>query len=80
MLRFLALVLLAAVALAVAAGGYALWYITTPIVVARLPIEFEVVQGASFRTTAQKLEEQGILVGRWQFEVLARGQSYTAAQ
>ena len=72
MLRFLALVLLAAVAVAVAAGGYALWYLTTPIVVARLPLEFEVAPGASFRTTAQKLEEQGILVGRYQFEALAR--------
>jgi UPF0755 protein len=72
LLRFLALVLLAAIALAVAAGGYAFWYVTTPIVMARLPIEFEVAQGASFRSTAQKLEEQGILVGRYQFEALAR--------
>jgi UPF0755 protein len=72
LLRFLALVLLAAVALAVAAGGYALWYVTTPIVLARLPIEFEVAPGASFRSAAQRLEEQGILVGRYQFEALAR--------
>jgi len=39
---------------------------------ARLPIEFEVAQGASFRTAAQKMEEQGILVGRYQFELFAR--------
>ena len=45
---------------------------TTPVVMARLPIEFEVAQGASFRTAAQKLEEQGILVRRHQFELLAR--------
>jgi UPF0755 protein len=45
---------------------------TTPVVMARLPIEFEVAQGASFRTAAQKLESQGILVGRYQFELLAR--------
>ena len=39
---------------------------------ARLPIEFEVAQGSSFRTAAQKIEEQGILVLRYQFELLAR--------
>ena len=72
MLRFLAFVLLAAVAFVVAAGAYTLWYVTTPVVVARLPIEFEVAQGASFRAAAQRIEEQGILVGRHQFELLAR--------
>ncbi len=72
MLRFLGFLLLAAVAVVVAAGAYAWWYVTTPVVVARLPIEFEVTQGASFRTAAQKIEEQGILVGRYPFELLAR--------
>jgi UPF0755 protein len=60
------------VAVLVAAGAYAWWYVTTPVVMARLPIEFEVAQGSSFRTAAQKIEEQGILVGRYQFELLAR--------
>ena len=72
MLRFLGFLLLAAVAVLVAAGAYAWWYMTTPVAMARLPIEFEVAQGASFRTAAQKIEEQGILVGRYQFELLAR--------
>ena len=72
MLRFLGFLLLAAVAVLSAAGAYAWWYMTTPVAMARLPIEFEVAQGASFRTAAQKLEEQGILVGRYQFELLAR--------
>ncbi|HEV8097204.1 MAG TPA: endolytic transglycosylase MltG [Burkholderiales bacterium] len=72
MLRFLGFLLLAAVAVLVAAGAYAWWYVTTPVVMARLPIEFEVAQGSSFRTAAQKIEEQGILVGRYQFELLAR--------
>lgn len=72
MLRFLGFLLLAAVAVLSAAGAYAWWYMTTPVVMARLPIEFDVAQGASFRTAAQKLEEQGILVGRYQFELLAR--------
>lgn len=72
MLRFLGFLLLAAVAVLVAAGAYAWWYMTTPVAMARLPIEFDVAQGASFRTAAQKIEEQGILVGRYQFELLAR--------
>jgi UPF0755 protein len=72
LLRFLGFLLLAAVAVLVAAGAYAWWYVTTPVVMARLPIEFEVAQGSSFRTAAQKIEEQGILVGRYQFELLAR--------
>ena len=72
MLRFLGFLLLAAVAVLVAAGAYAWWYMTTPVVMARLPIEFEVAQGASFRTAAQRIEEQGILAGRYQFELLAR--------
>jgi len=72
LLRFLGFLLLAAVAVLVAAGAYAWWYMTTPVAMARLPIEFEVAQGASFRTAAQKIEEQGILVGRYQFELLAR--------
>ena len=72
MLRFLGFLLLAAVAVLVAAGAYAWWYMTTPVAMARLPIEFGVAQGASFRTAAQKIEEQGILVGRYQFELLAR--------
>ena len=72
MLRFLGFLLLAAVAVLFAAGAHAWWYVTTPVVMARLPIEFEVAQGASFRTAAQKMEEQGILVGRYQFELFAR--------
>ena len=35
-------------------------------------MEFEVAQGASFRGAAQRIEEQGILIGRFQFELLAR--------
>lgn len=72
MLRFLGFLLLAAVAVLVAAGAYAWWYVTTPVVMARLPIEFEVAQGSSFRTATHKIEEQGILVGRYPFELLAR--------
>jgi len=66
---FLLLVLFAAIA---AAAAYAWWYVTTPVVLARLPLEFEIPPGASFRTAAQRLEEQGVQVRRLQFEALAR--------
>ena len=50
--------LLVAVALAVAGGGYAFWYITTPIVIARLPIEFEVeLYLASERDLRERIQE-----------------------
>ncbi len=55
-----------------AAGGYAAWYATTPVAVARLPAEFEVPSGARFRGAAQAIETSGVAVGRLQFELLAR--------
>ena len=70
--RFLAFFLLAAVAALLAAGGYALWYVTTPLVVARLPAEFEIPPGTGFRAAVQRIEEGGIQAGRWQLELLAR--------
>jgi len=60
------------VAALVAAAGYAVWYLTTPLAVARLPAEFELPPGTGFRAAAQRIEEAGILVGRSQFEILAR--------
>ena len=55
-----------------AAGGYAWWYVTTPIVLARLPLEFEIPAGTSFRAAALQLEEQGVQVRKLEFEALAR--------
>ena len=55
-----------------ALGGYAAWYVTTPVAVARLPAEAEIPAGSRFRSAAQRLEAAGIGVGRLQFEVLAR--------
>lgn len=62
------LVVLALLAL----GGYAAWYVATPVSVARLPAEVEIPAGSRFRSAAQRLEAAGISVGRFQFEVLAR--------
>jgi UPF0755 protein len=72
LLRFFGFLLLLVVAVFAAAGAYSWWYVTTPVVLARLPLDFEIPAGASFRTAAQRLEEQGIQVGKLQFEALAR--------
>ena len=55
-----------------AAGGYALWYVATPVAVARLPAEFEIAPGTRLRAAAQRIEDAGVAVGRLQFELLAR--------
>lgn len=55
-------------------GGavYAAWYVTTPVVVSKLPLEFEVRPGTGFRSAARRLEAAGVRAGAWRFEVLAR--------
>ena len=55
-----------------AAGGYALWYVATPVAVSKLPAGFEIPQGMRFRGAAQRIEESGVAVGRLRFELLAR--------
>jgi UPF0755 protein len=54
------------------AGGYAAWYVTTPVAVGTMPAQFDIPPGARFRGAAQRIEEAGISVGRLQFELLAR--------
>jgi UPF0755 protein len=66
-----ALFLLVVVAL-LAAGGYAAWYIATPLQVAALPAEFEISPGMRLRGAAQRIEQSGVAIGRLQFELLAR--------
>ena len=55
-----------------AAGGYAAWYLATPVAVRALPAEFEIAQGMRLRAAARRIEESGVAVGRLQFELLAR--------
>jgi UPF0755 protein len=57
---------------ALGAGGYAAWYVSTPVAVATLPAQFDVPPGARFRGTAQRIAEAGVAVGRLEFELLAR--------
>jgi len=66
--RVLAVILLAACA----AAGYLAWYLTTPLAIGKLPVEFELPPGTRFRHAIVLMEQAGIVVGRWQFEVLAR--------
>lgn len=54
------------------AAGYAAWYVTTPVAVASLPVQFEIPAGARLRAAALRIEASGVAVGRLQFELLAR--------
>jgi UPF0755 protein len=65
--------LLGLVVLAVlAAAGYAAWYVTAPLTIAKLPVEVEIPRGATFRGVMDALEKAGITVRRTEFEALAR--------
>ncbi len=72
MLGFLKTLFAAAFLAALAAAGYAAWYVGTPLAMRTLPLEFEIPRGSGFRAAARALEEAGVGVRRWQFELLAR--------
>jgi UPF0755 protein len=72
LLRSLKLWLTLAFVAAIACAGYAAWYVGTPVAIATLPAEFEIPQGMRFRAAAQRLDEAGVAVGAWRFELLAR--------
>ncbi|HEX6268468.1 MAG TPA: endolytic transglycosylase MltG [Burkholderiales bacterium] len=55
-----------------AAAGYGAWYASTPVALARLPVEVEIPRGASLRTAMDQLEKAGVGVRRYEFELLAR--------
>jgi len=57
---------------ALAAAGYGAWYVTTPVAVESLPLEFEIPPGTGFRATVDQLGKSGIRVRRYEFELLAR--------
>jgi len=65
---FLALVFL----VLVGAGGYAAWYLATPLEAKSLPLEVEIPAGAGFRASIRVLERSGVGVRAWRFEALAR--------
>jgi UPF0755 protein len=53
-------------------GGYAAWYVSSPLPMTTAPAEIEIPQGAGFRTAVAQLERAGIKVRAYQFEALAR--------
>ena len=55
-----------------AAAGYTAWYVSTPLTIARLPVEVEIPRGATFRGVMDALESAGIKPRRFEFETLAR--------
>ena len=55
-----------------AGGGYAAWYLATPLEARALPVEVEIPSGAGFRASIRILERSGIGVRAWRFEALAR--------
>ena len=54
------------------AGGYAAWYVASPLEIARLPADIEIPPGAGFRTAVAQLERAGVKVRPAHFEALAR--------
>jgi UPF0755 protein len=64
--------LVASLLLVLGAGGYAAWYVATPLEFARLPAEVEIAPGAGFRGAMAQLERAGVKVKPWHFEALAR--------
>jgi len=54
------------------AGGYAAWYVNSPVRMAAESVEVEVPQGTRLRGTVALLERSGVRVWPSHFEVLAR--------
>ena len=66
--RLLRLTILLAVLLAVAMG----YYITRPLALPALPVEFSLSQGSSLKGAARQMQQAGILRNEWVFAWLAR--------
>ena len=58
--------------IALGAGGYAAWYVSTPLPMASVPAEVEIQQGAGLRSAIGQLQRAGIKVRPYHFEALAR--------
>jgi UPF0755 protein len=55
-----------------AAGGYGMWYVATPVAVGQLPLEFEIPPGSTLRSAARRLDAAGVRVRPVEFELLGR--------
>ena len=72
MLRILWSLSISAALAALAAAVAGAWYVSTPVAMVQLPAEFELPAGTRFRAAAQRIEEAGIRIGAWRFELMAR--------
>lgn len=72
MRAFLKSLLLLVFLAAAAVAGYGWWYTTTPLPLARLPLDFEIAPGTGLRGAIDQLERAGVRVRRNEFEFLAR--------
>jgi len=59
---------------AVAAGGYAAWFVTQPLALPREPFDFTVKQGASLKSVSNRLFDEGLLAEPFGFWLLGRWQ------
>ena len=72
MLSFIKRLFLLAILAALAATGYAAWYLATPMTAQTWPAEFNIERGSGLRSAARQIEDAGVAVGRLQFEALGR--------
>lgn len=72
MIRLLKFLIGLGLASALAAAGYAAWYMASPVAVDKVPVEFEIPPGSGLRAAVQRIENAGIAVGRLQFELMVR--------
>lgn len=72
LLSFLKRTFLFAFVAALAALGYVLWYLVTPLSARAWPAEFHIERGSGLRAAARQIDEAGVGLGRVQFEVLGR--------
>jgi UPF0755 protein len=54
------------------AGGYAAWYVSSPLEVTKLPADIEIPPGTGFRAAVAQLDRAGVKVRPLHFEALAR--------
>ena len=69
---FIKRLFLLAILAALAAAGYAFWYLATPLAARAWPAEFNIERGSGLRGAARQIDAAGLALGRLQFEILGR--------
>jgi UPF0755 protein len=71
-LRRFKLVLLLLSAAGLAFSGWLLWFALSPVQLAVSPLEFSIRQGSGLRSAVHQIQDAGIPLPGWQFNLLAR--------